>query len=77
MDSLLKAELNFQLEDSVFWTDSTSVLKYLNNVKVRADFLKNSRQLESPTFLWKHEEDWPKTVLEVSVDSNDQVQVTP
>ncbi len=31
VDSLLKAELNFQLEDSVFWTDSTSVLKYLNN----------------------------------------------
>lgn len=31
VDSMLKAELNVHLEDSVFWTDSTSVLKYLNN----------------------------------------------
>lgn len=31
VDSMLKAELKVHLEDSVLWTDSTSVLKYLNN----------------------------------------------
>lgn len=112
VDSLLKAELDVQVEDSVFWTDSTSVLKYLNNedrcfhtfvanristiretsepshwryvgskdnpaddasrgMKV-PDFLNNRRWLERRTFLWKHEEDWPRTVLDVSVDSDDQ-----
>lgn len=37
-----------------------------------SDFLKSSRWLEGHTFLWKREEDWPKTVLEVSVNSHDQ-----
>lgn len=36
-----------------------------------SDFM-NSRWLEGSTFLWKHEEDWPKTVLEVSLDSIEQ-----
>lgn len=31
MDILLRKELQMQLQDSVFWTDSTSVLKYINN----------------------------------------------
>ena len=31
MDTLLKSELDVQVENSVFWTDSNSVLKYLNN----------------------------------------------
>ena len=31
MDRLLRAELQLQLEDSCFWTDSTSVLKYIRN----------------------------------------------
>lgn len=31
VDVLLKSELDFKLEAYVFWTDSTSVLKYLNN----------------------------------------------
>ena len=109
---MLKAELALQLEDSVFWTDSTSVLKYVSNEDRRfhtfvanristiretsepsqwrhvgskdnpaddasrgmkvSNFLKNSRWIEGPAFLWKHEEDWPKTVLDISVDSNDQ-----
>lgn len=109
---MLKAEFNFQLEDSVIWTDSTSVLKYINNEDRRfhtfvankistiretsepsqwrhvgskdnpaddslrgmkvSDFLKNSRWIEGPEFLWRHEEDWPKTVLDVTVDSNDE-----
>lgn len=31
MDKLWRKELRPQLEDSVFWTDSTSVLKYIKN----------------------------------------------
>lgn len=36
------------------------------------DFQKNSRWPEGPMFLWKPEEDWPKPVLEVSVDYDNQ-----
>lgn len=31
METLLRKELQMELADSVFWTDSTSVLKYINN----------------------------------------------
>lgn len=31
MDAMIKAELGMQLKESVFWTDSTSVLKHVNN----------------------------------------------
>ncbi len=31
MDKVLKAELQLQVENSFFWTDSTSVLKYIRN----------------------------------------------
>lgn len=31
MDKLWRKELRLQLQDSVFWTDSTSVLKYIKN----------------------------------------------
>ena len=37
-----------------------------------SDLLKNSRWIEGSAFLWKHEEDWPKTVLEATLDPNDQ-----
>lgn len=36
------------------------------------DFLNNHRWLVGPAFLWKHEEDWLRTVLDVSVDTDDQ-----
>lgn len=112
VDSLLKAELDVQVEDSVFWTDSTSVLKYLNNEDRRfhtfvanristireasepsqwrhvgskdnpaddasrgmkvSEFLNKTRWLEGPAFLWRPEEDWPKTVLDISLDSDNQ-----
>lgn len=35
MDKLLKKELRMELQDSVFWTDSTSVLKYIKNERLR------------------------------------------
>ncbi|XP_068201659.1 uncharacterized protein [Palaemon carinicauda] len=35
MDSKLKTELDLKLAPSVFWTDSTSVLKYLRNPTAR------------------------------------------
>lgn len=31
VDAMLKEELNIQLIDSVFWSDSTAILKYVNN----------------------------------------------
>ncbi|XP_034095472.1 uncharacterized protein LOC117561915 [Gymnodraco acuticeps] len=31
VDRLLKAELQLELENSIFWTDSTTVLKYIRN----------------------------------------------
>lgn len=112
VDSMLKAELKINLEKTVFWTDSTTVLKYVNNEGRRfhafvanrisiireisepsqwryvstkdnpaddasketrtSDFLKNSRWLRGPEFLWEDEEDWPKTVFDMTVDSNDE-----
>ena len=35
MDSMLKSELDMELQESVFWSDSTTVLKYLNNESTR------------------------------------------
>lgn len=35
MDRLLRKELELQLTNSVFWTDSTAVLKYINNETTR------------------------------------------
>jgi len=31
MDKMLRQELQLELQDSVFWTDSTAVLKYIGN----------------------------------------------
>lgn len=31
MDKLLRAELQLELQTSVFWSDSTTVLKYISN----------------------------------------------
>ncbi len=35
MDKLLKKELELELDESIFWTDSTAVLKYLNSESTR------------------------------------------
>lgn len=35
LDKLLNKVLSMELQDSVFWTDSTSVLKYIKNEIVR------------------------------------------
>lgn len=58
VDLLLKSELDFQLEGSVFWTDSTSVLKYLNNEDRRfhtfvANRVSIIRETSEPT-QWRH-----------------------
>lgn len=37
-----------------------------------SEFLNKTRWLEGPAFLWRPEEDWPKTVLDISGDSDDQ-----
>ena len=35
MDKLLRKELELELQESIFWTDSTAVLKYLNSESTR------------------------------------------
>ncbi|XP_062391066.1 uncharacterized protein LOC134078917 [Sardina pilchardus] len=112
VDAMLRAELKLKRSHSVFWTDSTSVLKYINNEDKRfhtfvanritairdasepsqwrhvrtqdnpadeasrglkvTDLLKNDRWLEGPAFLWRNEEDWPKAVLDITMDSSDE-----
>lgn len=58
MDLTLKAELKFQLDDSIFWTDSTSVLKYINNEDRRfqtfvANRIATIREATKPS-QWRH-----------------------
>lgn len=58
VDSMLKLELNFRLEDSVFWTDSTSVIKYIKNEDRRfhtfvANRISTIREASEP-WQWRH-----------------------
>lgn len=58
VDRMLKAELQIPMEESVFWTDSTSVLKYIANETKRfhtfvANRVSTIRELSKPE-QWKH-----------------------
>lgn len=58
VDAMLKEELTIQLEDSVFWTDSTAVLKYLNNEDKRfhtfvANRIATIREIAEPS-QWRY-----------------------
>lgn len=58
MDAMIKAELGMHLKKSVFWTDSTSVLKYVNNEDRRfhtfvANRVGTIRALSEPV-QWRH-----------------------
>lgn len=58
VDLMLKTDLNLHLEDSVFWTDSTSVLKYLNNEDRRfhtfvANRISIIKEVSKPS-QWRH-----------------------
>ena len=45
MDQMMQEEIELQLEPSVFWTDSTSVLKYINNETSRfTTFVTNAQE---------------------------------
>ena len=48
MDKLWSRELRLPLQDSVFWTDSTSVLKYINNKTSRFRVFVANRVSEIP-----------------------------
>lgn len=37
-----------------------------------SEFLETRRSLEGPESLWKHEENWPQTKLDISLDSGDR-----
>lgn len=58
VDMMLKSELQLHLDESVFWTDSTSVLKYINNEDKRfntfvANRITTIREVSRPC-QWKH-----------------------
>ncbi|XP_030596228.1 uncharacterized protein LOC115787620 [Archocentrus centrarchus] len=58
VDVMLRAELEMQLDESVFWTDSTAVLKYINNEDKRfytfvANRISTIREISNPS-QWKH-----------------------
>ncbi|XP_016522029.1 uncharacterized protein LOC107834739 [Poecilia formosa] len=58
VDAMVKAELNIHLEKLMFWTDSTSVLKYINNEDgcfqtFVANRIATIRNLSEPTE-WNH-----------------------
>ncbi len=46
MDKMWRKELHMQLQESVFWTDSTSVLKYIRNETSRFETLGANRVSE-------------------------------
>lgn len=55
---MLKEELDFHLEESIFWTDSSSVLKYLSNEDRRfhtfvANRVSTIREISEPS-QWRH-----------------------
>ncbi|KAI3369223.1 hypothetical protein L3Q82_007506 [Scortum barcoo] len=58
IDRMLKGELQMQLADSVFWTDSTAVLKYINNEMTRFRTFVANRVSEilkcSDVSQWRH-----------------------
>ncbi|MGL4647085.1 MAG: hypothetical protein ACRCVL_08375, partial [Cetobacterium sp.] len=58
MDKLWKRELKINLQDSVFWTDSTSVLKYIQNETSRFKCFVANRVAEiqkvSETTQWRY-----------------------
>ena len=115
MDRLLRAELEIELEPSVFWTDSESVLKYIKNEVRRfniyvanrtslirelshkdqwrfigskenpADeasrglnaeaFMKNTRWIHGPEFLFQTEAEWTKSPRDLEYLSPDDPEV--
>ncbi|KAL0176849.1 hypothetical protein M9458_029179, partial [Cirrhinus mrigala] len=58
MDQLWKRDLKMKLQDSVFWTDSTAVLKYIQNESSRFKCFVANRVSEilkaSKTTQWRH-----------------------
>lgn len=58
MDAMIKVEMCVPLQETVFWTDSTFVLKYMNNEDRRfhtfvANRVATIRDLSDPT-QWRH-----------------------
>ena len=58
VDAMLRAELQIQLDKSVFWTDSTSVLRYISNEDKRfhtfvANRISAIREISNPS-QWRH-----------------------
>lgn len=69
---LMQKEMHLKMENSVFWTDSTPVLKYINDETrrfqifvanrvtiIREATLKESGWRRGPDFLYRSEGEWP------------------
>ncbi|XDV54607.1 hypothetical protein PO909_022856, partial [Leuciscus waleckii] len=82
MDKLWRKELQMDLEESVFWTDSTSVLKYIKNETSRFKIFIANRVSETdawlcgPDFLHEPEYRWPENpeTLESSLFGDPEVK---
>ena len=115
VSNVLAKELDVTPDNRFYWTDSTTVLKYLTNEKARyktfvanrvqtirdtttpdewhyvdsalnpADdasraltmsrFLENKRWINGPSFLWKAMDEWPKRLVDVTVNALDDPEV--
>ena len=111
LKQIVSNEMNYQIDREYFWTDSTTVLQYLNSndkrftrfVSNRVSFILSNSQptdwryvssnvnpadhisrgvsvskflslddwVNGPTFLWEHEDKWPKQVNLKSVSTTD------
>lgn len=102
VDTMLRAELQLPPKKLCFWTDSTSVLRYIKNristIRRTTDvqqwryvhttqnpadkasrgftvdhllLFTNRKWIDGPEFLWKKEEEWPKSSLDYNVATDD------
>ncbi|KAJ8393282.1 hypothetical protein AAFF_G00061830 [Aldrovandia affinis] len=77
IDRMLKTEMQIQMEDSVFWTDSQSVFKYINNETKRfqtfvANRISVIRDLSSPS-QWRYVSSKQNPAEDASRDMNVEV----
>ncbi|KAK5928662.1 hypothetical protein CgunFtcFv8_013710 [Champsocephalus gunnari] len=79
MDKMCRKELQMQLKDSIFWTDSTSVLKYISNETLRfrtfvANRVSKIRSVSNPS-QWRYA-DWASRGVKVETLLKDDTWVS-
>ena len=71
LDKVIRTETDIDVDDSVFWTDSTCFLGYLAGImgSLRRGSVKEQLVVPGPDFLWRPQSSWPiasSPVLEVT-----------